>query len=408
MAGKHGPLIVDLLADVTRYLRGLGYAEGTIERFGHHWHSFADYARRKQARRFSPALAEGFVRTLPSARGRPHWHRSHTVRRSMRILVEFAACGRHHPRYVVPHQPLPAIFETAITDAIEFAESKCDWAKSTLTCRNAWIRRFARHAIAHRGIRAWKDIDATDLPAYLGSLQIGRGSRSAAFSCIKAMFRVLFIQGVLPTPLHEKTPPFARSYEVALSTIWHPAETEAILAAVDRDTAVGKRNYAVLLLAMRLGLRACDIRNLRLDDLRWERSRIEIVQQKTRSPLALPLLPEIGEAIIDYLRNGRPPGQFREVFLRHIAPCGPLRKHDFGSVLQSCCRRAGLPKRRRAGMSSLRHTLATRMLEDGVGVEAIAGVLGHARIETTRRYICVDIPLLRQAALDPEKEIAHA
>jgi len=408
MAGKREASIVDLLADATGYLRGLGYAEGTIERHRRHWRSFADYARKQQTRRFCPALAARFLRTLPSTRGRPYWHRSHTVRHSMRILIEFAASGRHRPRYALPRQQLPAVFEQAITDTIAFAEGNCGWAQSTLTCRSAWIGRFVRHVIARRAIRMWKDLSAADVVDYLGSLQIARGSRATVLGHLKAMCRILFIRGVLPMPLHEKTPPFARSYEAALSTVWLPAEAEAILKAVDRETAIGKRNYAVLLLAMRLGLRSCDIRNLCLDDLRWEQSCIEIVQQKTQSPLALPLLPEIGDAMIDYLRNGRPRGRFREVFLRHTAPCGPLRTYDFRSVLQACCRKAGLPQRRRAGMSSLRHTLATRMLEDGTSVETIAGVLGHACVETTRRYIRVDIPLLRQAALDPEKEVAHA
>jgi len=408
MAEECGLLVVELLGNAIGYLRRLGYAEGTIKGHGYHWQEFAEFSRGRKENRFSRALAERFLRTLPSACGHPYWHRSRTVPHSMRILIEFAASGRHRPCDVRTSQQLPAAFESGIANALEFAERACGRARGTLVGRNAWIRRFVRHVIAQRGIGTWEDIDATDLPAYLSSLRIGRGSRATAFTCIKAMFRVLFIQGILPTSLHEQLPRLARSRDAELSTVWLPAETEATLAAVDRSTAIGKRNYAVLLLAMRLGLRGCDIRNLRIDDLRWERSCIEIVQQKTNSPLALPLLPEIGEALIDYLREGRPPGNFREVFLRHQAPCGPCRSYSFLFMLQALRAKAGLPKQRRAGLSSLRHTLATRMLEDGTGVETIAGVLGHTCIETTRRYIRVDLPLLRQATLDPEKEAAHA
>lgn len=407
MAEKCDVLIGELLDSAILYLRGSGYAEGTIEHHRARWRKFADYARRRKEQRFSRALAEQFLRSLPSARGRPYWHRSRTIPHSMRILLEFSATGRHRPRNKPPDQPLPTTFDGTIRNALAFAERELGWSKGTLINRNGWIRRFIRHAIAQRGIRTWGDVDAADLPAYLSSVRIGRGSRATACSSIKAMFRVLFIQGVLPTPLHEKTPPFARAGDAELSAVWLPSEIEAILAAVDRSTAIGKRNYAILLLATKLGLRACDIRNLRMDNLRWERSCIQIVQQKTGVPLALPLLPEVGDALIDYLRHGRPPRQFREVFLRHIAPCGPLGKYCFGNILEAHRKKASLPKRARAGLSSLRHTLATRMLERGTGVETIAGVLGHTCVETTRRYIRIDLPLLRQAGLDPDKEVAH-
>jgi integrase len=325
----------------------------------------------------------------------------------MRILTEFAVSGCHRFSKKRTNEQLPPAIENPLTRALVFAEKELGWAKGTVISRSLWIRRFVRYVMVQRRVRAWKDIKSTDLVAYIGSLRIGRGSRGAALSCIKAMYRVLFLQGILPTPLHEKIPPFARPRDSALSTIWLPSETDAILAAVDRNTAAGKRDYAILVLAMRLGLRSCDIRNLRLDDLRWERSCIEIVQQKTKVSLVLPLLPEIGEALIDYLRNGRPRGDFRQVFLRHSAPHRPLLSGGLWDLLQTYRKKAGLPKRRRGGLSSLRHTLATRMLEDGTGVETIAGVLGHTCIETTRRYLRVDIPLLRQAALDPEEEVAH-
>jgi len=270
------------------------------------------------------------------------------------------------------------------------------------------MKHLIHYLIATRNIRRWKDICVADVPAYLGSLQIKQVSKAHEYYGIRSMFRILFIQGILATPLHELLSPLQRPDEVKLSTIWRQEETAALLASVDRNTATGKRDYAVLLLAMRLGLRPCDIRNLRLDDICWERSCLEIVQQKTRRPLVLPLLPEVGDALIDYLRHGRPSGQFREVFLRHIAPHGPYRKRSFYHKVRAYRKKAGLPPQYHMGLCSLRHTLATQMLEGGVGVETIAGVLGHAHVEATRHYIRVDLPLLRQAALDPEKEVEHA
>lgn len=400
--------VLALAKEATGYLRKAGYTEETIERHRSRWQALIVYARKQKKRQSFSALAKQFLASLPVAQG-PYWHRSRTVPHSMRILMEFAATGRHRA-CVTPVQPsLPAVFENGIERALLFAAGECGWVNGTIISRRAWMKRFIRHLIAERGIRRWKDVVATDVPAYLSSLQVSHTSKAVACYSIRAMFRILFVQGILFTPLHELIPPFWRPGEAKLSTIWRPTECASVLASVDRSTAIGKRDYAVLLLAMRLGLRACDIRHLCLDNIHWERSCLEIVQQKTHEPLTLPLLPEVGDALIDYLRHGRPSGQFREVFLRHLAPHGPYRKYCFHYMLRAYRKKAGLPARQyRMGLSSLRHTLATQMLEDGVGVETIAGVLGHTNVETTRRYIRVDLPMLRQAALDPEKEVAHA
>lgn len=396
-----------LVEEATEYLHKVGYRERTIAHHRCQWQKFVHYAGKWKDQQSFLVMARRFLKLWPIVHS-SRWDTNRKLQHSMRILMEFSATGQHRIKSALVSPSLPVHFERAMDRAFIFAEKECGWAKSTLIARRAWMRRFIRHLIDHRGVRKWEDIVATDLPAYLSSLQIGRGSRGTIYCHTRVIFRILFSQGVLSTPLHELLPPFNRFYEAKLSTIWSPAETAALVASVDRSTALGKRDYAVLLLAMRLGLRSCDIRALRLDDIHWERSRIEIVQRKTRVPLALPLLPDVGEALIDYLRHGRPRGQFREVFLRFLAPHEPYARCSFDRTMQTCCKKAGLPpKPGRMGLSTLRHTLATRMLEDGTSVATIAGALGHTDIESTRRYIRVDLPLLRQAALDPEKEVAH-
>ncbi len=396
-----------LVDEATEYLHKVGYRERTIAHHRYQWLKFVHYVRQRDRPQPFLVLARNFLKLWPSSKG-SYWDLNRKLQHSMRILMEFSTTGQHRIKTVCDLPSLPVHFERAMDNAILFAEKECGWAKSTLVARRTWMRKFIRHLIAHRGIRKWKDIVPTDLPAYLDSLQIGRGSRGTIFEHIRVMFRLLFIQGVLSTPLHKLLPPFNRFYKTKLSTIWSPAETAALVASVDRSTALGKRDYAVLLLAMRLGLRSCDIRALRLDNIHWDRSRIEIVQRKTHVPLALPLLPDVGEALIDYLRHGRPRGLFREVFLRVDAPHKPHSHCSFHRTMQTCCKKAGLPPKPGCmGLSTLRHTLATRMLEDGTSVATIAGALGHADMESTRRYLRVDLPLLRQAGLDPEKEVAH-
>jgi integrase len=153
-------------------------------------------------------------------------------------------------------------------------------------------------------------------------------------------------------------------------------------------------------------MRSGDIRDLRLDDLDWERARIRIIQSKTGTPLELPLPSDVGDALIDYLRHGRPVTVRREIFLRNHAPFEPFGPdNNLYSIITDYRRKAGikLPRLNSSGLHSLRHTLASRLLEAGTPLDTIAGVMGHLSLDTTRLYTRINVEALRQAALDPEE-----
>jgi integrase len=157
-------------------------------------------------------------------------------------------------------------------------------------------------------------------------------------------------------------------------------------------------------------MRVGDIRELRLEHLLWDEARIEIAQTKTGEPLSLPMSEQIGLALIDYLRHGRPASHHRYVFLRLMAPFEPFGANNnlHHIVAQYRCRAGiALPDHCRRGMHSLRHTLASRLLEQQTPIETIADILGHQTTESTRVYTKVDIKALRTAALDPQ-EVCNA
>jgi integrase len=180
-----------------------------------------------------------------------------------------------------------------------------------------------------------------------------------------------------------------------------------VLNAVDRESPTGKRDLAILLLACRLGIRVGDIRALRLDELHWRRRCISFRQVKTGAALELPLDDEIAEALIDYLRNGRPPTEYREVFVRAVAPFVPFSATDnLYAIFEKYRRLAGveLPARSRRGLHSLRHSLASRLLASGVPLEQVGSILGHQSLDATRVYTSIDIDALRTAALDVDED----
>lgn len=256
-----------------------------------------------------------------------------------------------------------------------------------------------------------REIDAATLRGFVGLLtQVRPVTLASTVSILRSFLRYLCLQGLVQAALIEQIPKVRVYAGERLPATWTPEQVQALLATVDRASPLGKRDYAILLLATRLGLRAGDIRDLKIEQLDWEHIRIRITQAKTGVPLDLPLSEEVGQALIDYLRHGRPATCRREIFLRHHAPFEPMGpNNNLHAIISSYRRKAGieLPVRSRRGLHSLRHSLASRLLEAQVPIDTIAGTLGHLSLETTRRYLRIDIDALRHVALDPEEEVAH-
>lgn len=197
-------------------------------------------------------------------------------------------------------------------------------------------------------------------------------------------------------------PSVKNSRQQRLPAVFTEDEVEKILSSFDRENPIGKRNYAIFLLAARMGLRSCDIKALEFDFINWTEKTLSFTQQKTKKFLTLPLPDDVGWAIIDYLKHGRPVSDSRYVFIQHKPPYGQYA--DLRNVLVKQMRRAGIeaPANKRIGMHCFRHSLATAMLENGVPLPVISQTLGHADISSTEVYLRVNISQLKLCALEVE------
>ena len=223
---------------------------------------------------------------------------------------------------------------------------------------------------------------------------------------VRSLLRFAAAGGLTDADVLEKVPAVKSIRQARVPSVWEAADVAKILEAIDRANPSGKRDYAIVLLICRLGLRAVDVKRLRFADLDWPGNRVSVVQAKTGRRVDLPLLKDVGWAIIDYIRHGRPASDSPQVFLRHTAPIGPFSDQDhLHQILVKHARvaRVSLSEKRRHGMHSLRHTLATRLLEDGTPVEQIADILGHQSVESTGVYLKSSLGLLARCALDPDR-----
>lgn len=260
-----------------------------------------------------------------------------------------------------------------------------------------------------RGLAALGQLTASLLRDFTSSLAGFRRSTIAVHaSALRGFLAYLRVEGVLDADLAPAVE-LPRVYSIVQPPqVLNDETVERLLATIDRSSPLGKRDLAMLLLAVRYGLRSADIRGLRFDQVHWREQRIVLVQSKTQRRLELPLLAEVDHALVSYIREGRPSCPAREIFVRHLAPIVPLaRRNNLWSVMRRALAATGLeiPTGER-GFRLLRHCAATRLLRRGVPIETISDILGHASVDTTRRYAQVDLVGLRSVALS-EAEVCR-
>lgn len=226
---------------------------------------------------------------------------------------------------------------------------------------------------------------------------------SSKVSCLRGVFRFLFLEGYISLPLAEALPKVQSVFRTTIPTVWKPAELQKVKESIDLGNPTGKRDYAIVMLAASTGLRGGDIINLRLSDINWDKKEISVVQNKTSGSLLLPLMDDTGWAIIDYIKNGRPESHHDNVFLKHLSPFEPFQSvASFYTMLTKYVSKAGVKPGGKpgAGIHSLRHTLASELLQNNVEINTIADILGHSDPETTKNYLKVNIAALSCCTLE--------
>ena len=277
-------------------------------------------------------------------------------------------------------------------------------------CATSTVRAYGTVAGEFLGFTATRGglagLDAGVLDAFVATLAGYRAKTVEHKLCaVRSLLRFAAGDGLIDGSVLEAVPAAKSSRQAKIPSVWDPGDVARILEAVDRGNPCGKRDYAIILLIARLGLRGIDVKRLRFADIDWPGNRLSVVQAKTGQRLELPLLKDVGWAIIEYVRHGRPACDCPQVFVRHTAPIGAFSDQDhLHQILVKHARVAHVPlgEQRRHGMHSLRHSLATRLMEGGTPVEQIADILGHQSVSSTGVYLKSSLGLLAKCALDPD------
>ena len=225
-----------------------------------------------------------------------------------------------------------------------------------------------------------------------------RANAKEVTTAMRSFLRYLIAVGKCRVGMDDAVPVIAMWRLSALPRYLPAADIERIVASCDQDTAVGLRDRAAILLMARLGLRAGDVRKMDLSDIDWKLASIR-VSGKTRHEVKLPLTQEVGAALLEYLRRGRPPVQDTTlVFVSMSAPWKPLQVSSVSGMVGRVIARTGIKAPFR-GAHVLRHSAATAMLREGVNLQQIGAILRHQYLDTTAHYAKVDVNRLREIAL---------
>lgn len=220
------------------------------------------------------------------------------------------------------------------------------------------------------------------------------GSAKYVVCGLRALLRFCYLEGTIPRSLADAVPAVASWRLAALPRALDPAVVAALLNSCDRRTTFGRRDFAVLTLLVRLGLRSGEVAGLRLDDIDWRRGEL-VVRGKGSKLERLPIPADVGKAVTSWLSRGRPRCAAREVFTRVRAPHEGLTSCGVSAIVAAACKRAGVAV---VHAHRLRHTAATEMLRAGAGLTEIGQVLRHASVLTTSIYAKVDRRSLRTLA----------
>ena len=319
----------ELVALAGKELRRVGYSGGSVTHYHTTWRRLIAFAQDNDlGDRYSEELAERFVDvSRPFVRER--LGRGHKAQRyamfAVKVLGDFSRDGRIEPfRTDLLKYALPAAMKKPLRDYERFCKDRRHLVRKSVIAHVRMVARFLLF-LDSRNVRSLQELRPADVTAFVVSRQHFRAKTVAGIvSCLRQFLRYLAMRGIVPEDLGVALPSVRVTKDAAIPAVWDPETVVKLLAAVDRSSPRGKRDYAILLLAARLGLRTGDICLLRLDDLDWDAAIIEIIQSKTRAALRLPISEEVGEALIDYLRFGRPSSEHREVFLKLRPPFVPF------------------------------------------------------------------------------------
>lgn len=395
--------IPELIEKLDAHMVSLGYTASTLRHHRHAWNALKNLAHSEGATHFSKEL--GFKLLREHYKIDPYGSNlseyKSVVRRSVMLMLEFMISGTIAKRQPKGDYEIPAGFNEAGEQFLQSLE-EAGLAPGTIYNYRMLIFKASTFFVKH-GASDFKHLGSEQINLYLKTF--AGYSKPYISDSMRSLSKFLdFARAEGYTNKVFDFPSITVYKDRRVPEYYSADEVSKILSSIDRGNALGKRNYAMVLLGARYGLRISDIISLKLSELDFENNRISIIQQKTKKTLTLDILPDVGWALIDYLKNGRPDAECESVFLRHTHP---YKEFSRGETMQHMLRQyatsAGIWKagtEKHCSFHMLRYSLASDLIQQGIPLTTISGILGHSELNVTTLYARLDVPQLKACALE--------
>lgn len=391
----NGINITELVGRCLLFLKGHNYSDDRINRYKSLWKKgIQKYMAEENIQLYTPDVGFRFkTHCIPDDCFNDHLK---DLLRSINVLDTMLLHGVIPKRCTVPIvHPL----SLPMGDSMELFLERLKEARRS----KATLSRYRIHLSSFltwlnlNGITQITDIKESHICQYISQRDTDLMS---CISSLRGLFKFWALQNMVLSDFSDFFETLHARKEEKIPSFYNKTEVAAIENSVERSNAIGKRNYAILLLTTRLGLRASDIASLSFNNIDWDKNLITLIMQKTGKVIELPLLPEIGNAIITYLKDGRPKSMLPQVFLCSVPPYTAMGIGAVSTAVSNIIQRSPIsPGLRRHGPHSMRHSLAGCLLANGTTIPTISEVLGHKKSQTTMTYLKIDLKSLYECSL---------
>lgn len=328
-----------------------------------------------------------------------HYHKTHL--RQCMVLVYFKKDGSI-PKYIdrKPKYEITDAFRPIIDEYLEHKRSM-RVSEITLKAHRWHLYQFSDYLV-NRGLTSISFLSPLELMYFASDIfKEEPASKNQSLIVVRRFLVYCYDKGYIKRRLSEVVPKDNYRQQAKLPSVYTKDEVRQILDSIDRPTTIGKRNYAILLLAVRLGMRASDISALEFSHLNWNANQISFTQKKTGRAVLLPLPSDVGEGIINYIKNGRPVSEDTHIFLSPRYPHYPIDSEAISHLTRKIIASSGVKiGNRKSGPHAMRHSMANFMINEGTAIPIIAEVLGHASVQTSMNYLRIDVESMRQCATE--------
>jgi site-specific recombinase XerD len=381
--------IVNLASEVLTLMEKENHSRVTIAGYSRIYDKFGVFCRDNQANHFTDESGQAFLEAIKLKH--PEYSRSRVllceraIRRLKCVVDGVAWKPMYHPKQELPSSCFDMILQQ-YSDYLSQTSCSPKYSHSQLRDVSKFLCRLEKY-----GVNRLEQLTAECIYEIFSDWEYCIRTRRD----ICAFLKYAYVYKIISANLATIVPTMKRHY--AIPSVYTPEEVEKVLASVDRSIATGKRNYAILLLAARLGIRASDIAALTFDNLKSEE--IVFVQAKTKHKHSLLFLTEVKVAIDDYVSNSRPKSSYQKIFLDK-GGYSPISAGNVGDIVRNTFARSGVNcKKRRSGSHALRASLATALLAEGNSYFTVQKLLGHTDVQTSKSYAKADAEQLRICAL---------